>query len=165
MPLKRRHPDQNIKQLDRSAELWERFALLRRCSCSRYAPTVHQSFVGCNSAQEIGFGIELGCIPNSFSEGACSDPYFHMMNVFIAELAPQANFGSKYILFVLVVSDHLSDILIVEIQPGLVGSIHHPVVIPHPHVQVKRAELRNYHRVFRLWQSISPPMYSVSWLN
>ena len=94
--------------------------------------------MGCNPAQNVRFGVVWLYSPHSFSECAGPDPDLMVMHILIAELAPEADLCPQHLVLALVVFDHLADVHVVEVHPGLVGAVGHAQVVAHSHVQVKR---------------------------
>lgn len=64
-----------------------------------------------------------------------------MMDVLVAEFAPETDFCAEDVLLVVVALDDSADVLVVKIHPGLVVAVSDSQVVAHPHVQVERAIL------------------------
>ena len=125
-----------------------RFALLRGGPGSRNPPPIHKLLMRCNPAQSVRFGDKRLCGPHPLRKGAGPDPNLHMMHVLVAELTPQADLGSQHVLLVLVGLYHSADVLVVEVQPGLVVAVGNPQIIAYSHVEIEWAVLGNDELVF-----------------
>jgi hypothetical protein len=118
-----------------------------------------------NPTQGVRFRVELLRGPNAFGKGTRPDPNLHMVDVLVAQLTPQADLSPQNILLVLVALHHASDVLVVQIEPGLVIAVGHSQIVTHSHIEVEGTVLRDDNLVFGLRQSSPPPLDDVSLLN
>lgn len=116
-------------------------ALLRCCSSSWNSTSVHKSLMASDSSQDIRLGLILLECPHSFSKGTRSDPYFRMVHVLVAELAPETNLSSNNSFLVLVIFNKLPNVLHIKIHPCLIVAIGNTQIVANAHIQIERTVL------------------------
>jgi hypothetical protein len=117
--------------------------------------------VSSNSAQHVGFGHKITYVPDTFSEGTRSDPYLHVVDVLVAELAPKTDLRTENVVPVFIALDHVTDVQVVQVHPGLIVSIGDSEIIADSHIEVEGAVLGNNDGVFGGRKASAPPMHHI----
>ena len=88
-----------------------------------------------------------------------------MMNVLIAEFAPQGEFCSQNIFLVGVALYHSSNVKVIDVHPCGITTIGNSEIISDSHINVKWSVLRDDDFILGIWHTSTPPLHNISFFN
>lgn len=152
----------------RSAELWRCLALLACGGCCRDSSTVHQPFVGGDTAQAFRLhAVFVVGVPHAFGEGTAANPHFGVVSISIAHLTPQANHSTDDIVLGGTVGYQvLQTVLVKVVHPREIAPIRTTQIVPNTQIQVILSVETSNDFVVNLGDVCSaPPMNQISLFN